>query len=71
MVMAFDRLRGGFEGSDTLAQALKDHVRTRLAAYKAPREVDFVADCVLTSTGKINRRLLRDAEIARAQGQQR
>ena len=71
IVKAFVRLRSGFGPSDALAQEMIAHVRTRLAAYKAPREVAFVADFTLTSSGKINRRILRDAEVALAQGQQR
>jgi len=66
IVKAFVRLRAGVAESDTLGAALAAHVRDRLAAYKAPREVEFVADFVLTSSGKINRRLLRDAERAKA-----
>ena len=66
IVKAFVRLRAGVVASDALKAGLADHVRTRLAGYKAPREVEFVADFVLTSSGKINRRLLREAEQARA-----
>jgi len=65
IVKAFVRLRVGVAASDAVKAALIDHVRTRLAGYKAPREVEFVEDFVLTSSGKINRRLLRDAELAR------
>ncbi len=71
IVKAFVRLKGVAAGSDMLAQDLIQHVRTRLAAYKAPREVEFVRDFLLTSSGKINRRLLRDAELEKAKGQQR
>ncbi len=56
----------GFEGDAALAQDLKDHVKNRLAGYKAPREIDFVSNFQMTSSGKINRRVLRDAEIAKA-----
>jgi acetyl-CoA synthetase len=41
---------------------LKDHVKTRLAGYKAPREIAFVDRFELTTSGKINRRILREAE---------
>jgi acetyl-CoA synthetase len=61
---AFVRLRKEFAESDDLALALMTHVRERLAGYKAPREVAFVANFELTSSGKINRRALRDAERA-------
>jgi len=66
IVKAFVRLRAGVAGSDALAEALTAHVRTRLAAYKAPREIAFVDDFALTSSGKINRRLLREAEARSA-----
>jgi acetyl-CoA synthetase len=65
IVKALVRLRAGVAGDDVLKAALADHVRTRLAAYKAPREVAFVADFEMTSSGKINRRALRAAEAAR------
>ncbi len=64
IVKAVISTRPGFDGDSGLAQTLKDHVRTRLAAYKAPREVVFVDGFEMTSSGKINRRVLREAEIA-------
>ncbi|MEP5630858.1 MAG: AMP-binding protein [Tateyamaria sp.] len=66
IVKAIVSTRSGFEVSDALAQDLKDHVKTRLAGYKAPREIDFVQKFEMTSSGKINRRILRDAEVAKA-----
>ena len=45
-----------------MTESLCQHVRTQLAAYKAPREVEYVEDFVMTSSGKINRRILREAE---------
>jgi acetyl-CoA synthetase len=68
IVKAFVRLRAGQAGSEALAAELVEQVRRRLAPYKAPREVEFVSDFVLTSSGKINRRALREAEAARAEG---
>ena len=62
IVKAFVKLRATFNASETLATALVDHVRTRLAPYKAPREVAFVDGFEMTSSGKINRRALRGAE---------
>lgn len=62
IVKAFIKLRAGESGGDALAEALKSHVRTRLAAYKAPREIAFVPDFEMTSSGKINRRVLRQSE---------
>jgi acetyl-CoA synthetase len=66
IVKAFVKTRTGFTQNDELKSELSDHVRTRLAGYKAPREVAFVADFEMTSSGKINRRILRDAELAQA-----
>lgn len=64
IVKAFVRLRAGITESAALKSELSAYVRDRLAGYKAPREVEFVADFVLTSSGKINRRLLREAGAA-------
>lgn len=66
IVKAIVSTRSDFAASDALAQDLKKHVKTRLAGYKAPREIDFVRKFEMTSSGKINRRVLRDAEIAKA-----
>jgi len=49
-----------------MIDSLCNHVRTQLAGYKTPREVEFVDDFVMTSSGKINRRILREAEEALA-----
>ncbi len=65
IVKALVRLRAGHEGDAALVEALRTHVRTRLAGYKAPREVEFVERFPITSSGKINRRALRDREAGR------
>ena len=62
IVKAFVKLRDGEPANEAMKQSLCAHVRTNLAAYKAPREVEFVNAFVMTSSGKINRRILRDAE---------
>ena len=46
--------------SAELADELKRLVRTRLAAYEYPRELEFVRELPLTVTGKIRRRALLD-----------
>ncbi|MBT0956722.1 AMP-binding protein [Alphaproteobacteria bacterium KMM 3653] len=63
IVKAFVRLAAGHEGDAELSDALKSHVRERLAPYKAPREIAYVADFEMTSSGKINRRALRSGEM--------
>ena len=65
IVKAFVKLAPGTQGSDELAQRIKDHVRDRYAAYAYPRELEFVEDLPKTLTGKIRRIELRNAELAR------
>ncbi|MEM0947097.1 MAG: AMP-binding protein [Pseudomonadota bacterium] len=67
IVKALILTRPGVSGSPSLAEDLQDHVRTRLARYKAPREVEFVMSFPMTSSGKINRRALRYAELSAAE----
>jgi acetyl-CoA synthetase len=64
IVKAFVQLRPEVAPSEALKADLAAHVRTRLAAHEYPREVEFVAELPLTTTGKIMRRELRrlDAE---------
>jgi acetyl-CoA synthetase len=64
IVKAFVQLRPGIAATDALKADLAGHVKTRLAAHEYPREVEFVAELPLTTTGKIMRRELRrqDAE---------
>lgn len=64
IVKAFVKLAAGHQSSPDLVEALRAHVRLRLAAYKAPREIEFVDGFELTSSGKINRKKLRLAEMA-------
>ena len=46
-------------------QKLQAHVKSRLAAYKYPREIEYVADMETTTSGKLNRKLLRELEERR------
>ena len=50
----------GVTGDDDLRAAIQDLVRDRLAQYEYPREIEFVADLPQTTTGKIQRRKLRE-----------
>ena len=51
----------------SLATELQQHVRKRLSAHAYPREIEFVAELPKTPSGKIQRFLLRNQEIARQQ----
>ncbi len=56
---AFCVLKDGAAGDEALSSALTEHVRCRLAGYKSPRWIEFVAELPRTSTGKIQRFRLR------------
>jgi benzoate-CoA ligase len=49
----------------TDSAALKEFVKDRLAPYKYPRQIEFVADLPKTATGKIQRFKLREMQAAR------
>jgi benzoate-CoA ligase len=56
---AFCVLKAGVADGDELRGELRELVKQRLAGYKAPRWVEFVADLPKTPTGKIQRFRLR------------
>jgi benzoate-CoA ligase len=59
---AFVVLKSGHVASDALVEALKAHVKSRLAPYKYPRWIEFVPELPKTATGKIQRFKLRARE---------
>ncbi|MEI6720197.1 MAG: AMP-binding protein [Betaproteobacteria bacterium] len=63
VVKAVVVLRPGARGDAALASELQDHVKQKIAPYKYPRKVEFVESLPRTVSGKISRRLLRDAEF--------
>lgn len=67
LVKAFVVLQPQFRADAALAEELKLHVRKRLSAHAYPREVEFVDELPKTPSGKIQRFLLRNQEIAKAQ----
>ncbi len=56
---AFVVLREGAQPTSALAEELKTAVRTRLAHFKAPTDVEFIPELPKTATGKIQRFKLR------------
>ena len=68
IVKAFVVVAPGATADDDLARDIQAHVKSQLAAHEYPREVEFVAEMPLTSTGKIMRRVLRAREIERRAG---
>jgi acetyl-CoA synthetase len=60
IVKAFIVLKSGYTASDALAAEVRDFVKTRLSGHEYPREVSFINELPMTTTGKVIRRLLRD-----------
>jgi acetyl-CoA synthetase len=59
IVKAFIVLKSGHEPSAALAGEIQGFVKTRLSAHEYPREVAFIEQMPMTTTGKVIRRLLR------------
>ena len=59
-------LAPGVRGDEKLVAALQQHVRGRLAPYEYPKEIEFIEALPMTTTGKVQRRVLRLQEEARA-----
>lgn len=66
IVKAFIVLREGVASTEELVKELQDHVKQMTAPYKYPRKIEFVNDLPKTTSGKIRRIELRQAEIAKA-----
>ena len=49
-----------------LVAELQAHVRGQLAPYEYPKEIEFIDALPMTTTGKVQRRVLRLQEEARA-----
>jgi 2-aminobenzoate-CoA ligase len=58
-VKAFVVLRDGVPRTDATAEALREHTKRLIAPYKMPRLVEFVDALPRTSTGKVQRYVLR------------
>jgi benzoate-CoA ligase len=57
--IAYVVLAAGFAASEAMSNELKAFVKSRLAPYKYPRWIEFVAELPKTATGKIQRFKLR------------
>ncbi len=66
VVKAFVVLAADHTGSDELATAIQDHVKSATAPYKYPRHVEFVDELPKTVSGKVRRVELRERERADA-----
>jgi len=61
-------LASGHTGSEALVAELQAHVRGKLAPYEYPKEIEFIDALPMTTTGKVQRRVLRELEATRAAG---
>ncbi len=66
LVKAYVVLAAGHVGDAALVAALQRHVRAQLAPYEYPKEIEFIAALPMTTTGKVQRRVLRLQEEERA-----
>jgi len=64
IVKAFIVLQPGLTGSPALEDELRLHVRGKLAPYEYPREIEFVDALPMTTTGKVQRAVLRRRDAA-------
>ena len=71
IVKAFIVLKPGHAPSEALADDIQAFVRTRLSAHEYPREIAFIDEMPMTTTGKVIRRLLRAKAYKPARRQRR
>lgn len=62
VVKAFVVLNAGYAASAETIGQLQAHVRAQLAAHEYPREIEFLDELPMTTTGKIIRKALRERE---------
>ena len=65
VVKAYVVLTPGAQGDDALVADLQQHVKGQLAPYEYPKEIEFIDALPMTTTGKVQRRVLRLQEEAR------
>jgi acetyl-CoA synthetase len=66
LVKAYVVLAPGHLGGSALVHELQAHVRGQLAPYEYPKEIEFIDALPMTTTGKVQRRVLRLQEEQRA-----
>ena len=66
IVKAFIVLRQGISASEELAEELKNHCKRLVAAYKYPREIEFVPELPKTVSGKTRHVELRSKGASQA-----
>ena len=68
VVKAFIIAAVGVRPDAALVEELQQLVRSRLAPYETPKDIEFVDALPMTATGKLQRNVLRQLEVDRAAG---
>jgi acetyl-CoA synthetase len=63
IVKAFIVAKEGVKVDKALEDSIKQHVKTKLEAYAYPREIEFVKELPMSTTGKIMRKELRRMDM--------
>jgi acetyl-CoA synthetase len=66
LIKAFVTLTAGESASEALKDSIRAHVKQHLAPYQQPREIEFIAELPMTTTGKVQRKVLREREARKA-----
>ena len=66
LVKAYVVLAPGFAATPRWSHELQAHVRGKLAPYEYPKEIEFIDALPMTTTGKVQRRVLRLREEEKA-----
>ena len=64
VVKAFIVAVAGTRADEALKDSIRDHVKQHLAPYQQPREIEFIAELPMTTTGKVQRKILRERDAA-------
>ena len=70
LVKAFILLAPGHSPSAALEDSIRAHVKRALAPYQQPRFIEFVDSLPMTTTGKVQRKVLRDREARKVDSKQ-
>jgi len=62
IIKAYVVLGSGFDASDDLGREIQESVKQRLAVHEYPRELEFIDELPMTTTGKIRRIELRQRD---------
>ena len=65
VVKAFVMLAPGHAPSEPLKDSIREHVKRFLAPWQQPRDIEFIEQLPMTTTGKVQRKVLRDREAKR------